>query len=166
MSDREDPKGQEANGLGANDSGRPAGTGQPSESEQTKQTEHTESPTTYGGLAGDENAQTRVAGIIDRARERNLRRAAELASWVAAGEQGTLTADDRLVAAEVAHQLAGSAGTFGYLTATDIAREVERLFADGEGSDHWTHTAERVRDLVARLREAPEPDSPPIPDGS
>jgi predicted SpoU family rRNA methylase len=111
--------------------------------------------------AADESAQSRVAGIIDRARERNLDRAAELGSWVVAAQQGRLSAQDRSVAAEVAHQLAGSAGTFGYLTATDIARELEGLFAEGGGAAHWTHTGARVQELVSRLREAPESDALP-----
>lgn len=117
-------------------------------------------------LAADEAAQSRVAGIVDRARERNLGRASELASWIAVAERGSLTDQDRVVAAEVAHQLAGSAGTFGYLAATDIAREVEQSFTEGDGAEHWRRTAERIDDLTARLHEEPELESPPQADGS
>jgi HPt (histidine-containing phosphotransfer) domain-containing protein len=107
-------------------------------------------------LAADEDARNRVADIADRARERNLGRADELAAWASIGEQGELSSEQRGEAAEIAHQLAGSAGTFGYLAATDVAREVEKLFSEADGAESWNRLTECVRDLVRRLREPPE----------
>lgn len=109
-----------------------------------------------GLLAVDGDAGARVADIVDRARERNLDRAEELAGWVSAAEQGELTTDGRLVAAEVAHQLAGSAGTFGYQLATDRAREIENIFTEDQPVDAWERAADCVQDLVRRLHEPPE----------
>ena len=103
-----------------------------------------------------EDALSLVAGIADRARERNLDRAGELATWASIGEQGAISVEQRGEAAEIAHQLAGSAGTFGYLGATDVAREVERLFAEANGPEAWTRLTECVRDLLRHLREPPE----------
>jgi chemotaxis protein histidine kinase CheA len=102
------------------------------------------------------DARNRAADIADRARERNLGRAAELAAWVTTAEHGSLSENQRSEAAEIAHQLAGSAGTFGYLGVTEIAREVERLFAEGEGHDCWAKAGDRVRDLVRCLHAPPE----------
>lgn len=103
-----------------------------------------------------EDAMSRVADIADRARERNLDRAGELVAWAKIGQQDSLSVEQRCEAAEIAHQLAGSAGTFGYLAATEIAREVEKLFAEADGVEAWTRLTECVRDLVRRLHEPPE----------
>lgn len=99
----------------------------------------------------------RVADIVDRARERNLDRAEELAGWVMAAEQGELTTDGRMVAAEVAHQLAGSAGTFGYQDATEKAREVEAIFTDGETAQ-WQRASDCIQAVIGELHEAPTQD--------
>jgi len=104
----------------------------------------------------NEDALSLVAGIADRARERNLDRAGELAAWATIGERGAISVEQRGEAAEIAHQLAGSAGTFGYLTATDVAREVERLFAEANGPEAWTRLTERVRELLRHLHDPPE----------
>jgi hypothetical protein len=103
-----------------------------------------------------EAALSRVADIADRARERNLDRAGELAAWATIGREGRISAEQRGEAAEVAHQLAGSAGTFGYQAATDVAREVERLFGEADGAEAWSRLTDCVHDLVRRLREPPE----------
>jgi HPt (histidine-containing phosphotransfer) domain-containing protein len=107
---------------------------------------------------GDEGTRSKVAGIFARARKRNLARAAELASWLDRAQCDGLSSEDRVLAAEVAHQLAGSAGTFGYQSATDLARDVERLFTEGDGERHWDLTCKRIDELTARLTEAPELD--------
>lgn len=117
----------------------------------------TPDPDQPGGLL-DPGGDTvnRVADIVDRARERNLDRAEELAGWVSAAEHGELTTDGRVVAAEVAHQLAGSAGTFGYQVATERAREIEGIFTDEPNPDCWDRAADCVQDLVRRLNAPPE----------
>lgn len=109
-----------------------------------------------GHTEASEDALSLVADIADRARERNLDRAGELAAWASIGEQGTISVEQRGEAAEIAHQLAGSAGTFGYLSATDVAREVEQLFGEANGPEAWTRLTECVRDLLRRLHEPPE----------
>lgn len=113
-------------------------------------------PPTTCSLDAGEDALSRVADIADRARERNLGRAGELAAWATMGQRGDISSEQRGEAAEVAHQLAGSAGTFGYQAATEIAREVEQLFAEADGAESWHRLTECVRDLVRRLREPPE----------
>lgn len=107
----------------------------------------------------DESTRSKVAGIVHRARERNLGRAAELACWVDVARGGRLSSENRAAAAEIAHQLAGSAGTFGYRAATDIARVVEGLFVEGDGEQHWARTRECILELTTRLHEAPEIDN-------
>lgn len=107
-------------------------------------------------LTADEDTRTRVADIADRARERNLGRADELAAWASIAEQGEISTEQRGEAAEIAHQLAGSAGTFGYLEATEVAREVEKLFSEADGTESWSRLTECVHDLARRLREPPE----------
>ncbi|HEY9291200.1 MAG TPA: Hpt domain-containing protein [Microlunatus sp.] len=116
-----------------------------------------------GTPATEENALDRVAGIFDRARERNLGRAHELAGWVKVAEERRLTATDRAEAKEVAHQLAGSAGTFGYQAATELAREIEKLFSDGDGASSWASARAHVRELVQHLHQPPETDGCPGP---
>lgn len=103
-----------------------------------------------------EEAMSRVADIADRARARNLDRADELATWASIAEQGSLSVEQRTEAAKVAHKVAGSAGTFGYRTATEIAREVEKLFSEADGAEAWNRLTDCVRDLVRRLQDPPE----------
>ena len=108
--------------------------------------------------AADQEALHRVADIADRARERNLDRAEELAGWVSAAEQGELTPDGAMVAAEVAHQLAGSAGTFGYQRATERARELEAIFNDCANTDAWQRASDCIADVIGELNLAhPDP---------
>jgi HPt (histidine-containing phosphotransfer) domain-containing protein len=105
-----------------------------------------------------EEALSRVADIADRARRRNLDRAGELAGWIRAAEQGELSPQACEEAADVAHQLAGSAGTFGYFAATELARRIERTFLDGEqdGEQDGASAEEHVQELIKRLNEPPE----------
>ncbi|QGN35113.1 Hpt domain-containing protein [Microlunatus sp. Gsoil 973] len=114
------------------------------------------SGTSSGTSPDAAEALHRVADIADRARERNIGRAGDLAAWASIGRAGRISAEQRGEAAEIAHQLAGSAGTFGYQAATDVAREVERLFGEADGAEAWTRLTECVRDLVRRLQEPPE----------
>ena len=64
--------------------------------------------------------------------------------------EGALTDMERKNAHGEAHKLAGSIGTFGYLAASQLAREVEELLArDGPLADA---DASRLSDLARRLR--------------
>jgi HPt (histidine-containing phosphotransfer) domain-containing protein len=119
--------------------------------------------TAVGDLDADvaEEALNRVADIADRARQRNLDRAVELADFVRAAEHGDLSPEDCEEAADVAHQLAGSAGTFGYLVATELARRIERTFLEGEpdgGDDVQESVQESVQELIQRLHQPPDVD--------
>ena len=105
-----------------------------------------------------EEALNRVADIADRARQRNLDRAVELADFVRAAEHGDLSREDCEEAADVAHQLAGSAGTFGYLAATELARRIERTFLDGEQDGDEDNAQEHVQELIQRLHQPPDVD--------
>jgi HPt (histidine-containing phosphotransfer) domain-containing protein len=105
-----------------------------------------------------EEALNRVADIADRARLRNLDRAVELADFVRAAEHGDLSPEDCVEAADVAHRLAGSAGTFGYLAATELARRIEQTFLDGHPRDVQDDVQEHVRELIQRLHEPPDVD--------
>jgi HPt (histidine-containing phosphotransfer) domain-containing protein len=116
----------------------------------------TASPDAFASSEGlSPDTLDRVAGIADRARERNLDRAEELAGWVIAAEQGELTIDGRMVAAEVAHQLAGSAGTFGYQDATERAREVEAIFNHGQNAQSWQRASDCIQAVIGELNQPP-----------
>ena len=67
--------------------------------------------------------------IWQRVRGTELDRVAVLESAVAALLSGRLDEDDRALAEREAHKIAGSAGTFGYARASEIARELESILA-------------------------------------
>ena len=104
-------------------------------------------------------AREAMALIGQQARRSNAVRADQLQQAVDALARGGLTAAARADAAAVAHQLVGSAGTFGFPHASDLAGELERFFAaDG---DVPTGLADAQR-LVSELHRAlaGEPDEP------
>lgn len=106
-------------------------------------------------LAGN-GAGDRAAEIADRARDRNRARSRELASWVDLARERELSDQERAVAAEVAHQLAGSAGTFGYLRTTEIARELEQLLAPAETVLDWARAEACVAEISSSLDVGPD----------
>lgn len=82
-----------------------------------------------------ERMATVLSAIAGRARQTNLVRAAEVrAALELAASQGL---DDAgwAAAERTAHQLAGSAGTFGYASASDLARSLERFLGQAGGPD-------------------------------
>ncbi len=98
----------------------------------------------------EDRLRAAVQSIVDHARSVNLDRAADLDQVLAdiaadRGEEG-----DRQRATEVAHQLVGSAGTFGFPGASQLAGELERYFAEADFSDQARLAA--ARELVLRLR--------------
>jgi HPt (histidine-containing phosphotransfer) domain-containing protein len=103
---------------------------------------------------GDASAQLmaamRVIGI--HARTVNLGRAERLADALAGADNGRLDDSTRQTATELAHQLVGSAGTFGFAGASDLAGELEQFFADG-GFDDRTRL-DAARSTLHRLQQA------------
>lgn len=88
------------------------------------------------------------SSISAQARETNRIRVAALEDLLDGVGSGGLSDPDRRQAKDIAHQIAGSAGTFGFDRASDIAREVEGLLV----ADPGVETTERLRSLVADLR--------------
>ncbi len=56
----------------------------------------------------------------------------------------------RKLAKDLAHQIAGSAGTFGYFLASEFARLIEARLAEEE--DEAGAPTDRLRDLLTELR--------------
>ena len=103
------------------------------------------------------------ATIASRARRTNLVRAAAIAATFDAAESGEL---DRLrwVGAErTAHQLAGSAGTFGFSEVSELASVLETFLheAADSGAASPARLAEARRwlaELTDQLAGKPDPD--------
>jgi len=96
-------------------------------------------PEMRGGDSADhgraDRLRAKVRSIGDHARSVNLHRAGRLAELLATVDGGRLEDDQREVATTLAHQLAGSAGTFGFAGASQLAAELERFFIDGAFDD-------------------------------
>lgn len=89
--------------------------------------------------------------IAERALARNQARAALLASVL---REDSLDAAERAEAVALAHQVAGSAGTFGYGDASELARHACVLLTGGATPRQVRGAVER---LVAALQEPPAP---------
>jgi HPt (histidine-containing phosphotransfer) domain-containing protein len=90
-----------------------------------------------------ERARTAFAVIGAQALRSNLSRLDELDAFYRAGLTGRLTESDRTAASAVAHQLVGSAGTFGYERVSRLARQVETFFLSrGPGQEFVAPGAE------------------------
>ena len=91
-----------------------------------------------------------VESIGDHARAANLARAAHLEQVLADIAAGQADEEERQGATESAHQLVGSAGTFGFAGASQLAGELERYFVEADFTDQARLAA--ARDQVGRLR--------------
>ena len=116
----------------------------------------------------DEVAEDRLRAAVEsigsHARSVNLGRTDRLGEALAAVAAGARDDATRQEATEVAHQLVGSAGTFGFTGASQLAGEIERYFAEADLDDPvLLATAE---DQVRRLRQelTGEPDYQPDDD--
>jgi HPt (histidine-containing phosphotransfer) domain-containing protein len=91
----------------------------------------------------------------------NLDRADRLNQALAAVAAGSVEEATRRQAAEIAHQLVGSAGTFGFSGASRLAGEIGRYFVEGDLAD--PNQLATAREQVRRLREelAAGPDYQP-----
>ena len=78
-----------------------------------------------------------IAAALDRLWERFLpeirARVEILESAARSGANGEITSEQRAQAAGAAHKLAGTLGTFGLARGTSLARELECLYAGGDG---------------------------------
>jgi HPt (histidine-containing phosphotransfer) domain-containing protein len=75
--------------------------------------------------------QASVRALQARARLTNLSRCDRLDAALGALAQSALDPQGLLLAAEVAHQILGSAGTFGFSSASAPAAQLEHFFAAG-----------------------------------
>jgi len=95
----------------------------------------------------DERAELRA--IWEEHRAATFARVAALERAVNLAAEGRLEAADRETARREAHTLAGAVAFFGYLDASRMAADLERIFRERVVSD-----PERLRDLVTKLRGA------------
>lgn len=107
-----------------------------------------------------ERMATVLSAIAAQARRTNLVRAAELRAAVERAASGGLDAAGWAAAERTAHQLAGSAGTFGYAGVSELARSLERLLAHAAETDVDPEQLERADSLLdqvgAQLAGEPE----------
>ncbi len=82
--------------------------------------------------------------LRSRARVTNLARARQLDTALERAADAALDEAGRAQAVAVAHQLIGSAGTFGFSEASRRAAELKDFFAAGQVDDEDVHTA-RIR---------------------
>jgi HPt (histidine-containing phosphotransfer) domain-containing protein len=116
----------------------------------------------------DDGAEDRLRAAVEsiggHARSANLDRADRLDQALAAVAAGARDQATRHDASEIAHQLVGSAGTFGFTGASELAGQLERYFAEGDFDDPAALAG--AEDRVRRLKEelAGEPDYQPEDD--
>ena len=91
-----------------------------------------------------------VESIRGHARSVNLARAAHLDQVLADIAAGRADEGERQRATESAHQLVGSAGTFGFPGASQLAGELEHYFVEADFTDEARLAT--ARDQVGRLR--------------
>jgi HPt (histidine-containing phosphotransfer) domain-containing protein len=100
-----------------------------------------------------------VRSIGTHARTVNLARAADLQEAVRLLAANELDDLRRAKALERAHQLVGSAGTFGFPGASDVAYELEHFLAQDAFDDQQLERArEHITQLLAQLRAEPNYD--------
>lgn len=91
-----------------------------------------------------------IAQLWVRFRPQALERVAILEEALAALNQGSLDAALCQAAEKNAHKLAGSVGTFGFASASVIARKIEHIFQDGLAAAAQNHAT--LRELIPALR--------------
>lgn len=115
-----------------------------------------------GALSAADRARAAVQALGERARPALVARVGQLEDAIAARLEGRLDEASRHGAQRAAHQLAGSAGTFGLPGASELARQLEDFFADGAAPEPATLLS-AVEHLEALRRELEAP-AVPIPD--
>ncbi len=102
----------------------------------------------------DQAQQATIAEAMNRLWAQYLpqieERVATLESAADASAEGALTAAQCEQAVAAAHKLAGVLGTFGLPEGTELAREVETLYAGGPAA--LSDAGDRAKQVAARLR--------------
>lgn len=88
--------------------------------------------------------------ISAQAQETNRIRVDALAEVIVRSDPAGLSEDDRRQAKDLAHQIAGSAGTFGFDLASEVARQVEQVLLREPDRAQLTE----LEQLVVELRSA------------
>jgi HPt (histidine-containing phosphotransfer) domain-containing protein len=108
-----------------------------------------------GDSSPDDGAEARLRAAVEsiggHARSTNLARADRLSEALAEVAAGALDESDRRRATDIAHQLVGSAGTFGFPGASQLAGEIERYFVEADLADPVRLAT--ARDQVRRVQE-------------
>ena len=99
--------------------------------------------------ADEQDDEAELRAIWDQHRPATFARVAALERAVNLAAEGKLEPTEREMARREAHTLAGAVAFFGYLTASRMAADLERIFQERTVSD-----PERLRDLVTKLRGA------------
>lgn len=111
-------------------------------------------------MDGDGRVRDALTSIGAHARSANLARAAQLADALRSLEADTLSGTQRDTAVRSAHQLAGSAGTFGQQPASRLASWFERFFTGTASADakELGHARRQLDELQRSLEEPPDLD--------
>jgi hypothetical protein len=111
-------------------------------------------------LDGDGRVRAALTSIGAHARTANLVRAEQLTDALAQLEADLLTDTEREAAVRSAHQLAGSAGTFGQEPASLAARWFERFFSvpGPRDSEDLDGARRQLDELHRSLDEPPDLD--------
>ena len=100
----------------------------------------------------DDALQAVMRTLAASARDANLARTAVLEQALASLDAGLLDPACREAAVAAAHQVAGSAGTFGRHRSSELAAALEQWFRAGHPADEDASRVEQVRAQVAELR--------------
>lgn len=114
----------------------------------------------------DQQVNDAVRSIGHHAHTANLARANHLAEAMTAAEAGSLAEDQRTAAVDHAHQLIGSAGTFGFPVASELAASLEGFFIAGDFDDTAVTAIarEQLRELFTVLSAEPADPTDPATD--
>lgn len=103
-----------------------------------------------------------LSAIAAQARRTNLSRAAELQEALDRAAADELDGVGVAAAEQTAHQLAGSAGTFGFAGVSERARYLERFFAraalHGPGAVGVDEARRVLQQATDQLAGEPDPD--------
>ena len=130
------PRGHTASVVAASSGSRPGGAGKVAARKP---------------MNADEKTKQAVAKLWERFQGATLQRVTVLEQTAAELQGGILPSALRRQAEREAHKLAGAVGTFGFLSASQWAREVEQML-QGEGA-LGAAAAQRLAALVAQLRQ-------------
>ena len=99
-----------------------------------------------------------TAALWDAARHRTQAQVTLIEDAVTALAAGRLDEDTRAAAQREAHNIAGSAGMFGFHRASATARELETLFKSGLSHRFVTAYAETLVEQLHRSLRSPDPE--------